>query len=174
MRINIRKSAKFIMLAIFAALIATVSAQVYSYMYIQGSATITTGGMSWTKGGTAPTGSAIDGVYVKNLNLSITKDTPSNFTDCLLLTNNDATAHTFSIAATVTAGDISKFTTFDMVISQSQSGGIRVGSISVKNSGSATGLSIGASTTLYVRFEVVPVTGQTTGYMAFTVTLTYW
>ena len=171
MQINIKKSMKFITLAVFAALIATVSAQVYSYMYIQGSGSITTGGMSWAKGATAPAGSSVSGVYVRNLNLSIQADTPKNFTDCLHLTNNDASPHTFSIAAKVTAGNISKFTTFDMVVYQS--GGARVGSISVKNDGSTSGLSIGGSTTLYVRFEVVPLTGEITGYMSFTVTLTY-
>jgi hypothetical protein len=171
MNVSYKKALKIITLLATTILIASVSAQVYSYMYIQGSGAITTGGMSWQKGSTAPAGSTIDGVYVKNLNLSIPLSTPKNFTDCLHLSNNDATSHTFSIAAAVTGGNTSKFTTFDMVVYQS--GGARIAKISIKNSESASGLSISGSATLYVRFEVIPLTGETTGNMAFTVTLTY-
>jgi hypothetical protein len=171
MQINTKKSLKFITLLVFASIIGTASATIYSYMYIQGSGSIGAGGMSWAKGTDAPAGSSISGVYVRSLNFSIPVNNPKNFTDALHLINTDATSHTFSIAAAVTGGSTLNYTSFDMVVYQS--GGARVGKISVKDSGSASGLSISGSTTLYVRFEVVPVTDATNGYMAFTVTLTY-
>jgi len=171
MQINYKKAAKLITLAVSTLLIATVSAQMYSYMYIQGSGTISTGGLGWAKGTTAPAGSTVEGVYVKNLNLSITADTPMNFTDCLHLINNDASSHTFGLEATVTGGNTTKFNTFDMVVYHSDETG--VSKISIKNGESASSLTIDGSETLYVRFEVDPLLGETTGDMAFTVKLTY-
>jgi hypothetical protein len=171
MRFNYRKSAKLITLAITSLLIAAVSAQVYSYMYIQGSGTITTGGMSWAKGNTAPAGAVIQGHTVTNLNLTVPENTFKNFTDCLRLINNDASNHTFGLETTVTAGNTTKFTTFNLAVYKLD--GTRITKISVKNQESASGLTITASQTLYVRFEVDPLTGEASGYMAFTVKLTY-
>jgi len=171
MKLNYRKSAKLITLAITSLLIAAVSAQVYSYMYIQGSGTITTGGISWVKGTTAPAGAVVQGHTVTNLNLTVPENTFQNFTDCLRLVNNDASSHTFGLETTVTGGNASKFTTFDLAVYQLS--GTRITKISVKNQQSASGLTITASQTLYVRFEVDPLTGETSGYMAFTVKLTY-
>jgi len=171
MQIRAKKLIKFITLAICAALIATVSANIYKQMYIQGSGSITTGGLSWAKGTSAPSGAVISGVTVQNLNLSILADTPENFTDCLRLINNDATAHSFNVSSAVTAGDVTKFSAFNMVVYSAT--GSRIGTINILTGGSATGMSIAGSQTLYVRFEVVPLTGATSGYVAFTITLTY-
>jgi hypothetical protein len=166
-----KKSQKLLFLLFTSLLIGVVSAQVYSYMYIQGSGTITTGGLAWQLGSTAPGGTSIQGYTVKNLNLTIQKNNFKNFTDCLRLINNDATSHTFSLASAVTAGNTTKFTTFNLAVYQS--GGARITKISIKNQQSASSLTIQGSETLYIRFEVDPLTDETSGYMAFTVTLTY-
>jgi len=171
MKLNYKKSFKLITLLITSILIAAVSAQVYSYMYIQGSGTITTGGLAWAKGTTAPGGSSVQGYTVTNLNLTITKNNFANFTDCLHLINNDATSHTFSLETTVTSGDTSKFTTFNLAISNST--GQRVTKISIKSQQTASGLTIHGSETLYVRFEVDPLLDATSGSISFTVKLTY-
>lgn len=168
-----KKSLKLLFLLCTALLIGTVSAQIYSYMYIQGSGTITTGGLSWAKGATAPAGASVQGYTVTNLNLSILQNNFSNFTDCLRLINNDASGHTFSLVATVTGGNSTKFTTFDLVVSTTSTGGTGIAKISIKNSGTASGLTISASQTLYVRFEVDPLLNANSGTMAFTVKLTY-
>ena len=166
-----KKSLKILFLLFTSLLIGTVSAQIYSYMYIQGSGTITTGGLSWALGSTAPGSTSIVGYTVTNLNLSIPQDKPRNFTDCLHLVNNDASSHTFSLEATVTGGNTTKFTTFDLAVYTAA--GARITKISIKTQGTASGLTISASQTLYIRFEVIPLTGETSGAMAFTVKLTY-
>lgn len=171
MEINYKKTLKLVTLLISALLIGTVSAQIYSYMYIEGSGTITSAELSWQLGATAPTGATIEGKYVKNLNLSIPTNTFKNFTDCLQLINDNATSITFGLDATVTGGNTTKFTTFDLVVYQL--GGARVTKLSIKSQESKTGLTIQGSETLYVRFEVDPLLDEISGDVAFTVKLTY-
>jgi hypothetical protein len=171
MKINYRKSIKLITLLASALLIATVSAATYSYMYIKGSGSITTGGLSWETGSDAPLGTTVAGAYVTDMNFSISVNQFLNATDSLHLINGDATSHTFGIEATATGGDTSKFTTFDMVIYKSDQTG--VARISVKNNETASSLTIQGSETLYIRFEIDPLLDETSGDMAFTLKLTY-
>jgi len=171
MKINYKKSLKMITLLITSILIAAVSAQVYSYMYIEGSGEITTlGGMKWEKGTTAPAGATIDGYYVRTLNLSIPKNTFKNFTDCLRLINNDTGYHTFSVEITEVGGNTTKFTTFNLAVYNSTD---TYANLDIKTKESATGLYISGGATMYIRFEVDPGTDETSGYMYFTVKLTY-
>jgi len=171
MKINYKKILKLATLLISSLLIAVVSAQVYSYMYIEGSGTITTGGMKWEKGTTAPTGAHIEGYTVKDLNLSIPTNTFMNFTDCLRLINDDTTNHTFSLEITSVYGDTANFTTFNLAVYNSTD---TYATLNVKNQGDkAIDLYISGSATLYIRFEVDPVQDKTSGYMYFTVKLTY-
>jgi hypothetical protein len=172
MKTNYKKSLKFITLLILSVLIATVSAQIYSYMYIEGSGSITSQELGWQLGANAPSGAAVQGYTVTNLNFSIPKNTFKNFTDCLRLVNNDDTnGYTFNITTTVVGGNTSKFTTFDFIIYKSD--WTQVAKFSVKNSEGATNLSIAASETLYIRFEVDPLLDAASGYMYFTLKLTY-
>jgi hypothetical protein len=169
--IRSKKSLKLLFLLFTSLLIGVVSAQIYSYMYIQGSGTINAGGLSWLKGDSAPAGASIVGNTVTDLNLTVKQDSPTNFTDCLRLVNNDGTDHTYGLETSVTAGSTSDFTAFDLVVYQSS--GDRIAKISIENEESVSGLTIAGSTTVYVRFEVDPLIGSTSGYMAFTVKLTY-
>jgi len=171
MNVNYKKCLKIVTLVITAVLIGSVSAATYSYMYIQGGGSITSGGLSWATGEDAPAGATVVGAYVTNMNFSIPVDSDMNFTDSLHLINADTSPHTFGIESTVTAGNASKFSAFDMVIYQS--GGARVAKISIKSGESATGLTIQGSETLYIRFEINPLLDETSGYLAFTVKLTY-
>ena len=173
MNVKFKKSLKIISLLITAIIIGTVSAATYSYMFIHGSASIATGILSWALGTSAPTGAAVNGHTVNGLNFSVPKDTFQNFTDCLHLVNSDTDdGYSFDLSTDVTAGDTSKFTTFDMVVYDST--GAPLDRLSIKNEESTSpSLTIDASETLYIRFEIEPVTGEDTGYLAFTVQLTY-
>jgi hypothetical protein len=171
MNAKYKKSLKIVTLLVASLVIATVSAQTYSYMFIQGGATITSGVLSWAAGTGAPGGTTIVGPTVSDLNFSVPADTIQNFTDVLHLINAEDSSHTFGLSATVTAGNTTKFTTFDMVVYDS--GGARVTSLSVKDGGSVSDQTIDASATLYVRFEVQPLAAETDGYLAFTIQLTY-
>ena len=138
MKLNLKKSLKIVTLLILSLVIAVASSQVYSYMYIKGSASITTGGLSWALGVSAPSGATVNGYTVNNLNFSVPENTFQNFTDSLELTNNDATCHTFDLATTITAGSAADFTTFDMIVYNAA--GARLGTVNIKTAGSATGI----------------------------------
>jgi|YelNatPaOPRAMG01_1025707.scaffolds.fasta_scaffold144064_2 hypothetical protein len=172
MKTNIKKILKLATLLVTSLLIATASATIYSYMYIEGSGTITSGELKWVLGTNAPSGASIQGAYVKNLNISVPVNSIRNITDCLRITNEDDASHTFDLEVIVVGGDASNFTTFDLVVYDST--GARLATLNVKQSGSsASGLTIDASETLYIRFEITPVTDATSGYFYFTVKLTY-
>jgi hypothetical protein len=172
MKLNYKRSLKFVTLLVASILIATVSAQIYSYMYIEGGGTITTQELGWQLGSNAPSGATVQGYTVKNLNFSIPTNTFKNFTDSVRLVNNDNShSYRFNLTTTVTGGNTSKFTTFDFVMYKSD--WTQVAKFSVKNQGSATNVDIAASETLYIRFEIDPLLDQTTGSMYFTLKLTY-
>ena len=169
-----KKSLKIVSLLVIALLIAGASAEVYSYMYIEGSATISAAELSWALGTSAPSGTSIVGYTVTNLNFSVPQDTFKNYTDCLNIVNNDASNdYNFDLATTITAGDTSKFTTFDMVIYDPDTN-IGLDRLDIlTEEGTASSLTIAASDTLAIRFEIDPATGETSGYLSFTVQLTY-
>jgi len=173
MKINYKKSLKLITLLITSILIATVSATVYSYMYIEGSGNILGEELKWELGVDAPSGASIQGSYVKNLNLTIPKNSPKNFTDCLRIVNNNATGITFDLEISSVYGDISKFTTFNLIVYNSTDD--PYATLDVKTPGNkASDLYImGSGAKLTIRFEVTPVTDETSAFMPFTVKLTY-
>lgn len=171
MNAKYKKSLKIVALLITSLIIATASAQIYSYMYIKGGATITGSELEWTLGANAPSGASISGYTVNDLNFSVPENTFKNFTDCLRLTNNNATSITFDLAATITAGSTANFTTLDLVVYDSA--GAREGDLDVLTEDTATGIVIASLETLYIRFEIDPLTDATEGYLAFTITLTY-
>jgi hypothetical protein len=171
MNAKYKKSLKIVTLLITAILIATASAQIYSYMYIHGSATITGSELEWSLGTNAPTGTTINGHTVNNLNFSVPENTFKNFTDALRLTNNNATNITFDLASAITGGSAADFTTFDLVVYDSA--GEREGDLSVLSEESANDITILTTEMLYVRFEIDPLENATSGSLAFTITLTY-
>lgn len=106
MNLNQKKITKMLLLVVSSILIASVSAQVYRYMYIDGSVTVGTAKLIWIKGTGAPGDSAISG-STYTVDLDVEPGTPQNFTDCVYLKNQDSAAHnmTISITTTVTPAD---------------------------------------------------------------------
>ncbi len=95
MKINYKKSAKLVMLIMSALLIATVSAQVYRYMYIDGSVTVGTAKLIWIPGTELP-GTVSGSTYT--VDFDVEPGTPVNFTDNVFLYNNDSAAHNLTIS----------------------------------------------------------------------------
>ena len=117
---NPRKAIKFILLLLSSLLIAIASAQVYSYMYIDGSITIGTAKLVWIEGSDAPSDTSIVGSTV-TMDLDVEPGTPKNFTECLFLKNQDTVAHNLTISVT-TAVSSSDFTECKMHIYENSSG----------------------------------------------------
>jgi len=99
MNINYKRSIKFITLLIISLLIATVSADVYRYMYIDGSITVSSSKLIWIQGADVPD-ATISGSTV-TLDLSVEQGTPLNFTEALFLKNVNASG-SFNYNITIT------------------------------------------------------------------------
>lgn len=99
-KINYKKSIKFLTLLLTAMIIATVSAQVYRYMYIDGSISVASAKMIWVLGADAPGDASIDG-STATVDLDVEQGTPINFTECLYLKNDNLTG-SFNILVNVT------------------------------------------------------------------------
>ena len=103
-------------LLISTLLIATASATVYKYMYIDGSVTIsTTTGLKWVEGSDAPSGTTIVGSTV-TLPLTVNNGTPVNFTYCLYLENLDPTTDHPLIIEVTTASGTTDFNKFNLML----------------------------------------------------------
>ncbi|MDH5483063.1 MAG: hypothetical protein OEY22_09330 [Candidatus Bathyarchaeota archaeon] len=171
MNIHYKKSLKLITLLISSLLIATVSAQIYNYMYIVGSGEITTTGLVWAIGPDAPSTASISGPTA-TVPMNASGGSPRNYTDCLHIVNQDAAAHSFNLTVTSSTGDADNFTEFNLVPFDESS--TEQGVLSLLSTSSLTGLSIPASETWVVLFELIPIASPTAGAKVdFEVTLVY-
>jgi len=99
MKIDYKKSLKLVTLLITALLIATASAQVFRYMYIDGSVTVGAAKLVWIKGSEAPSGATVTGSTV-TMPIDAEPGTPQNITYCLYLNNSDTADHNMTISVT--------------------------------------------------------------------------
>jgi len=172
---KMRKCLKLLTLLISSLLIATASAQIYNYMYIQGTGQVTTTeGLKWVLGADLPTPPpTIDGPTVIGLGLTTYDGTKRNYTDCLHLVNQDLSAHTFSIKVTTSSGVWTDFLEFNLVLFDDLGAEQPILDLKTQDN-EITGLSISGSATWTVLFELIPIpaaTGIPVG--TFEVTLTY-
>jgi hypothetical protein len=91
-----KKSAKFLILLLTSMLIATVSAEVYRYMYIDGSITVGGARLIWILGTDAPGDASIAGSTLI-MDLDVEQGTPLNFTEAAFLKNNSTSAANINI-----------------------------------------------------------------------------
>ncbi|MBS7633427.1 hypothetical protein KEJ15_07430 [Candidatus Bathyarchaeota archaeon] len=147
-----RKVIKILSLLITSALIATVSAATYKYMYIDGSVTIsTTTGLKWVEGSDAPSGTSIAGSTV-TLPLSVQNGTPINFTYCLYLQNLDTTANHSLLISVTNDANTTLYDEFNIFIFNNASGSY-IDTINVLTTDSCSG-SILTSEVWRLTFEV--------------------
>jgi len=168
--IKSKKSLKILTLLITALLIATASAQVYRYMYISGTVSISSTGLKWVLGEEAPAGSSITGSTV-TLSLPISNGTLANFTHVLYLENLDASTHSLTVAIT-DAADPSLYETngFNMTISYNATGTF-IDKLDVTTTDSYSG-SITDTDVWEMSFEIY-TTPTASGDDPFTVQVTY-
>ena len=156
--IRSKKALKFLGLLISAMVIAAVSAQVYSFMYIQGTAEATSTGLRWVAGADAPTGTDISGGTVSNFNLTTEGGNERNYTDCLHIQNLDGVAHDFFLNVTSSTGNVSNWQDFNLVLFNATSGGTQQAVLDILTQGAnVSGLTIQASAIWGVLFELVPI-----------------
>lgn len=99
MNAKYKKSLKIATLLITALLIATASAYTYTYMYITGSVTIGTAKLIWAAGADTPGDTTIVG-GIATMDLDVQPGVTQNFTEGLLLKNNDTSTHSLNVTIT--------------------------------------------------------------------------
>ncbi len=172
MKMNFKKSLKLITLLATSLLIATVAAQTYRYMYIDGSVSVSSAKMVWLEGADAPTGTTIDGATV-TVNLPVEAGAPINFTECLFLKNENATgSFTLDINVT-TAVSTSDFDKCVMHIYQNSSGSwVFVDTLNLTDTSDSYSGSLAAGNYLRMTFDVAADTSAS-GTKAFDVQVRY-
>jgi len=160
MKFNYKKSLKFLTLLITALIIATVSAATYSYMYIDGSVSFTSGtGLKWIEGTDAPSGTSIAGSTV-TLPFTAQNGTTTNYAHCLYIQNLDASNHSLLIDVT-TGATASYYDEFNMFIFNNATG-TQIDVIDILTTDSYSG-NITASAIWRLTFEVGAKTTSTSG-----------
>ena len=173
-KIRSKKALKFLGLLISAMVIAAVSAQVYSYMYITGTAEASTTGLRWLAGADAPSGTTISGGTVSSLAMKTNEGNERNYTDCLRIQNLDgAESHNFMLNVTSSTGNVSNWQEFNLVLFDNSSAQVAVLDILTQDA-NVTGLTIPAAVTWRVLFELIPISNPVVSQqIVFTVQLTY-
>jgi hypothetical protein len=175
-KIRSSKALKLLGLVISSLFIATVSAQVYNYMYVEGSGyASTTTGLKWELGADAPGTAAIDGYTVTNLNFSISA-TPANRSDCLRIVNQDGASHIFNLRTMESWGNYTNFQEFNMVVfnGDPEGAGVQQDVLDLSTEGATTGdMTIPASATWYILVEIVPISNPLGQTVFFEVELMY-
>ncbi|HVO36945.1 MAG TPA: hypothetical protein VMT01_02100 [Candidatus Acidoferrum sp.] len=171
MRINYKKSLKIITLLVASILIASASAATYTYMYINGSVTISSTGLTWIKGDGASAGTTISG-STATVALSISNGTTTNFTNYLYMKNLDASTHSLMINIT-TAATASLYETNGFNISiYNNATQAYVGSLDVLSTSSYYSGTFPASGVWHFVFQVATKT-DASGSDSFNVQFTY-
>lgn len=172
MKINYKKTLKFVTLIITSMLIATVSAATYRYMYIDGSINVGTAKMIWLVGPTAPAGTTVSG-STAIVALPVEQGTPINFTECLFLKNDNLTG-SFSLTVNVTTTVLgSDFTKAKMHIYENSSGSWSfVKTLDLTSLGDSYSGSLTAQNYLSMTFDVEATTSAS-GNKAFDIQVSY-
>jgi len=172
MKVNYKKSLKFVTLMISALFIAMVSAQVYKYMYIDGSITVSSAQMIWMLGENAPSDAAIDGSTV-TVDLDVQQGVPMNFTECLFLKNDNATGSFSILISITTAVSGADFTEAKMHIYANSTGSwVFVNTMDLTNAADTYSGSLAAGNYLRMTFEV-DATTSATGTKPFDIQVRY-
>jgi hypothetical protein len=132
MKTNIKKSIKLVTLLVTSILIATASAQTYTYMYLSGSITVGAQKIVWIKEGQEVSGDTVQ------MSFTVEPGVTRTFNDMLYLKNKDETGHTVNITVTNTVGSHFETCTVYVYENFTQSGSwTLVGTLDLKNSNSA-------------------------------------
>lgn len=157
MQMNYKKVLKIATLLLSSLLIATVSAQAYRFMYIDGSVSISVTGLKWVKGDSASGGTSISG-STATVAMSISNGTIANFTHYLYLQNQDGTGHSLMINITNDAtSSLYETNGFNMTIYNNATG-VYISALDVLSTSSYYSGTISGSAVWQVTFEIATKT----------------
>jgi hypothetical protein len=172
MKSNYKNAIKLVTLFLASLIIATVSAETYRYLYIDGSVTIGSAKMVWLEGVDAPTDTNIDGSTV-TVDLDVEEGVPVNFTECLFLKNENATGSYSYLISITTAVSGSDFDVCRMHVYENSTGSwIYVDTLDLTNGADTCIGSLDAQDYLRMTFDVAAATGAS-GTKPFDVQVRY-
>jgi len=170
MQINYKRVAKLLTLTLSALLIATVSAESYRYMFINGTITISNTGLTWLLGDSASGGSSVAG-STATIALSISNGTILNFTHYLYLKNLDASSHSLTISITDAAtSSLYETNGFNITLSNNATSAY-IGQLDALSGSSTYSGTVGSSAVWHITFELatkVDATGSDNFALQFT------
>jgi hypothetical protein len=155
-----KKSLKLIFLLLTSLLIATVSATIYSYMYIDGSVTVGTAKLVWIAGSDVLDASISGGTVT--IDLDVQPGQLQSFTYGLYLKNQDTDPHNMTINVTTPLSG-TYFTTAKMHIYMNSTGSF-VHTIDMTTSDSYATSPLSASGVYRLTFEIYATTGASGPY----------
>lgn len=157
MKINYKKVLKLVTLLITSLLIATVSAQSYRYLYIEGTVSISQTGLKWVKGGDVSGSSVTITGSTATVALSLSNGTTQVFNHTLYIQNLDASPHNIVINITTTANSAYyESNGFNMTIYNNSTGAL-IDRLDALTTDSYLG-TVGASAVWHVSFEIATKT----------------
>jgi len=172
MKSNYRKTIKLVTLLLVSVIIATVSAETYRYLYIDGSVTIGSAKIVWLEGADAPADTSIAGSTV-TVDLDVEEGVPVNFTECLFLKNENTTGSFSYLVSITTAVSGSDFDVCRMHIYDNSTGTwIYVDTLDLTNGADTCTGSLSAQNYLRMTFDVAAATGSS-GTKPFDVQVRY-
>lgn len=147
-----KKILKIVTLLASALLIATVSANVYRYMYIEGGVTVSSSTLVWLKGSDVPncniTGSTA------TLAVDVDQGTPMNFTEALFMKNTNATgsfSYAISITQALSSADFQRANMY--IYTNSTSSWVYVSTLDLTNAAATVSGSLAAGNYLRMTLE---------------------
>ena len=160
MKMNYKKAAKLITLLFSSILIATVSAQSYRFLYMEGSVSISQTGLRWVKGNEGDYVTiTISGSTVQP-SISVSNGTSSIFNHTLYIENLDGDTHDIVINITSPANSAYyESNGFNLTIYNNSTGAL-ITSLNVLTTDSYSG-TIGASAVWHISFEIATRTDST-------------
>ena len=158
MNVNYKKALKLVTLLATSLLIATVAADTYRYMYIDGSVTISSSKMLWFTGEDA-LGASIAG-STATIDLDVEEGTPAIFNETLFLKNDNATGSFSILLSITTAVSGTDFAKCEMKIYEnSTTTWTLVDTLDLTNAADSYSGSLAAGNYLRMSFEVTAATG---------------
>jgi hypothetical protein len=150
MNAKYKKSLKIVTLLITALLIATASAQVYRYMYLNGTVTVGSAILTWGAGSVTP---SVDGTTA-TITLNVEEDVPISFIDALTITNTDSgNAYDYTISVLTAISD-TDFDVANILVYITDHTGTYVGTLDLKSSSSSVTGTLAASGVLSLTIEI--------------------
>jgi len=171
MKVNYKKTLKLVTLLVMSMIIATVSAQSYRYLYIDGNVSISETGLKWVEGAEGGSAVSISG-STATVNFAVSNGTLQKFNHTLYIQNLDGSPHDIVVDITTAASSTPYETNGFNVTLYSNSTGAVIDTLDALTTDTYSG-TIAASAVWHVAFEIATKTDSAGNSTDFDVQFRY-